>query len=418
MRVPKESDGQPGWTVDPPPAVHPVLSIVSAATWEDLNRYGELFLGKESFGLGVGVGIAGALASGVSSLLSLIKTFDLEGVYELVHHPPPLGNPALLPPYGIAQLVKLALGDRRLDEAHAQCVAMLGELKHILENPKKFLRQLGEHYEQDYAAKWANFKEQLSHRTLIGDFEAGRITGQVLLDVIMILLTVYGAAELIAKVAAEIPELVNLVRGLRGAEEVLQVKKASVVAAGAGDVEAASGIALDRPTVPPPAEPAATPPKPPSAELGQEAPPKLPRIRSYIHGQSDGGPGVWGKPTTPRNALGQDYQQLVTGAPPGTEYKVPLAARKSGCVDFDGYDPERNVLLEAKDLNDWPVQRPEFLREKAINKLADEAKDQLAAAKGTPIEWHVPTEAKANEIQDILDDRGYSAIRVVVTPKP
>lgn len=87
-------------------------------------------------------------------------------------------------------------------------------------------------------------------------------------------------------------------------------------------------------------------------------------------------------------------------------------------MDFDGYDPERNVLLDAKDFNDWPPQGPEFLRRKAIDQLTAGAQDQLAAAKGTPIEWHVPTEAKANEIQDILNDGGYGAITVVVTPKP
>jgi hypothetical protein len=246
-RIPKESAGQPGWTVDPPPAVHPVLSVVSAATWDDLKRYAELFLGPESFDLGVCVGIAGGLASGVNSLLSLLKTFTLEGVYEAVHHPLELGNPGLLPPYGMARLVELALGDPRLEKAHAQCITLLDELKHILEDPKKFLRQLGEHYEQDYAAKWAGIKQQLSQRTLIGDFQAGRITGQVLLDVIMILLTVYGAAEFAAKMAAEIPELLDLVKELGGARNVLQVgKSATVSAVAAEDAELVLGVGQQR----------------------------------------------------------------------------------------------------------------------------------------------------------------------------
>jgi hypothetical protein len=107
----------------------------------------------------------------------------------------------------------------------------------------------------------------------------------------------------------------------------------------------------------------------------------------------------------------------VTGAPPGTEYKVPLSSRKSGVVDFDGYDPQRNVLLDAKEFNDWPVEDPPFLRDKGINDIVKEGQDQLAAADGTPVEWHVPTQAKADEISDILSSRGLDSIQVVVTPK-
>ncbi|HEY6345536.1 MAG TPA: deaminase [Bryobacteraceae bacterium] len=146
-------------------------------------------------------------------------------------------------------MAELALGDPRLEKAHAQCVALLDEIKHILEDPRKFLLQLGKHYEQEYAAKWAGVKEQLSRRTLIGDFQAGRITGQVLLDVIMLLLTVYGAAEFAAKVAAEIPELLDLVKGLGGAKDVLEVEKASAAAAGMGDAETVSNPALKRTSV-------------------------------------------------------------------------------------------------------------------------------------------------------------------------
>ena len=138
---------------------------------------------------------------------------------------------------------------------------------------------------------------------------------------------------------------------------------------------------------------------------------------SYIHGQSDGGPGEWGRPGTPRNELGAEYQQQVTGAPPGTEYKVPSAERQSGYVEFDGYDPKRNVLLDAKEYNKWPVEKPLFLRKKGIDKIVTEAGAQVRAAKGTPIEWHVPTQTKADEIADVLADNNVRGIQVVVTPK-
>jgi len=53
-----------------------------------------------------------------------------------------------------------------------------------------------------------------------------------------------------------------------------------------------------------------------------------------------------------------------------------------------------------------------------IEDIMEDASDQLDAAKGTPIEWHVPTLAKASEIQNILNEMFESGIKVVVTPKP
>ncbi len=153
----------------------------------------------------------------------------------------------------------------------------------------------------------------------------------------------------------------------------------------------------------------------PGKKSSENAP--SPKKPSFVPGQSDGGPGQWGPPSTPRTSAGAAYQEQVTGAPPGTEYKVPLARRASGNVDFDGYDPERNVLLDAKDYNNWPPEGPPKLRQMAINKLLKEAKDQVNAADGTPIEWHVPTEAKASELSDIFDNEGIEGIQVVTTPK-
>jgi len=164
--------------------------------------------------------------------------------------------------------------------------------------------------------------------------------------------------------------------------------------------------------------------QPEGSDIKTETPKPEPAGPSFKHGQSDGGPGVWGKPTTPRSSATTQrsaaYQQKVTGAPPGTEYKVPLKSRKSGYVDFDGYDPKRNTLLDAKDYTDWPPPsppKPAFLRQEAIKGIVKEARAQVAAANGTPIEWHVPTEAKAEELTDILADNDIVGIRVVETPK-
>jgi hypothetical protein len=162
-----------------------------------------------------------------------------------------------------------------------------------------------------------------------------------------------------------------------------------------------------------PAEPAE--PKPAEPE---PVPPEKP---SFKKGESDGGPGKWGDPTTPRGSgttqRSAPYQEKVTGAPPGTEYKVPSASRKSGAVDFDGYDPQSNTLLDAKDYKNWPPAEPAGLRAQAIKGILKEAADQVAAAHGTPIEWHAPTPEKVAELQEILSDGGIVGIEVKLTPK-
>jgi len=164
-----------------------------------------------------------------------------------------------------------------------------------------------------------------------------------------------------------------------------------------------------------PEEPPPPRPAPPEQPKPAAAPAPIKRP-SYIHGASDGGPGKWGPASTGRNTLGVEYQQKVTGAPPGTEYQVPAKFRKSGVVDFDGYDPQRGVLLEAKGLSDWPVKEPDFLRQRGIQQLVQQAGDQITAAQGKPIEWHVPTPEKASEILNIFDDANIKGINVVVTP--
>ncbi len=67
----------------------------------------------------------------------------------------------------------------------------------------------------------------------------------------------------------------------------------------------------------------------------------VPRSPSHFAiGASDGGPGAWSSITRPDNDAYR-YQELITGAPRGVEYNV-------NGVNFDGYDANRDVLLDAK----------------------------------------------------------------------
>ena len=133
---------------------------------------------------------------------------------------------------------------------------------------------------------------------------------------------------------------------------------------------------------------------------------------SYKHGESDGGPGAWGYNHTP--AKGAEYQHQVTGAPRHTEYIVKTDLMPSGQKAFDGYDPKRDVLLDAKDWDDWPIDK-KF----AIDSVLDDAQNSSDIAKqaGRKLEWHVPTEAKKQQLDAIFRDKPDIKITVVVTPK-
>lgn len=126
----------------------------------------------------------------------------------------------------------------------------------------------------------------------------------------------------------------------------------------------------------------------------------------YRVGASDGGGGQWVERGRP-DSDAYRYQQQITGAPRnGTrvpEYEV-------NGVDFDGYDAERNVLIDAKHYTEvCPLAdcKPEALRDAIADKLVAEARRQIDAvmASSAPeavIEWHVVNKVMAEKIDQIL----------------
>jgi hypothetical protein len=141
----------------------------------------------------------------------------------------------------------------------------------------------------------------------------------------------------------------------------------------------------------------------------------VPRSPSnFAIGASDGGPGAWSSITRP-DSDAYRYQELITGAPRGVEYNV-------NGVNFDGYDANRDVLLDAKH---WTQECPlgdrcrfEPLKQLLEDKLVSEAERQLRAvrATGASIEWRVVDEEMALRIGAILDERiGTAAQRARIT---
>lgn len=109
------------------------------------------------------------------------------------------------------------------------------------------------------------------------------------------------------------------------------------------------------------------------------------------------------------------YEQFISGAPPDRKYMVH-------CINFDGYDASRKVLLYAKLFRRLKRHPKEWGLRGWDGPVLNEAKRQVrAAAKagGVPIEWHIGLEEPAHQVRKLLAD--YTNItddqlRVIHTP--
>ena len=119
---------------------------------------------------------------------------------------------------------------------------------------------------------------------------------------------------------------------------------------------------------------------------------------------------------------GSEYQAQVTGAPIGRQYIVPAPWKPEGRhsqVKFDGYDAERNVLIDSKDwkpAGGWPPTNSDGELYDWALELQARDQEQVAIETGCRVEWHVPTQEKADELIQFLKDGGFKHIDVVVTP--
>ncbi len=106
------------------------------------------------------------------------------------------------------------------------------------------------------------------------------------------------------------------------------------------------------------------------------------------------------------------YEEFISGAPRGRKYRVR-------CIDFDGYDSTRNVLLYAKLFRRLRHQRKEWGLRGWDGPVLNEAKRQVRAANGTQIEWHVGLEEPAARVKTLLADYTDftdSQLKVIYTP--
>ncbi|MFE7773976.1 Tox-REase-5 domain-containing protein [Streptomyces sp. NPDC057445] len=121
-------------------------------------------------------------------------------------------------------------------------------------------------------------------------------------------------------------------------------------------------------------------------------------------GSADKGDGYWGsrdrnpKPNW-KNESWLRYQEQITGTQRGKEYIVAHPKEGKSPVEYDGWDSSRQTFLEAKNGYKSYLSKSKkgTLTKSGKDKFLTEARGQIAAAGGRPIEWHFsdPEVAKA-----------------------
>ena len=183
-----------------------VADFARTETWPSLQPVVFRLLGQYSFGLGVVYGVGENVVTSVVELLLLVKTFLLADLYDRSQQP--VLAVASLNPVALFQRLMAEASMRtfrgELEEAHRERDALIDELRYAMTHIGEVLGNI----KNSYVAKWNRFETLVQDRTLGSQFEAGRIFGEVLIEVV----SVIGGGTAAVKPAGKIPRLAKLAR--------------------------------------------------------------------------------------------------------------------------------------------------------------------------------------------------------------
>ncbi|MEU6469060.1 Tox-REase-5 domain-containing protein [Streptomyces massasporeus] len=141
-------------------------------------------------------------------------------------------------------------------------------------------------------------------------------------------------------------------------------------------------------------------------------------LKNPRKGSKDGGDGHWKAKKAvaywPKSEVWMRYQEQVSKVKRGKEYAVkdPRTGRD---VDFDGWDSARQTYVEAKFGYSNKVRADGTLEPAQADKFVEQARRQLSAANGKPVEWNFSNKAVAEAAEEAFDEAG---IEVVVKYTP
>ncbi|MGW6542748.1 Tox-REase-5 domain-containing protein [Streptomyces massasporeus] len=141
-------------------------------------------------------------------------------------------------------------------------------------------------------------------------------------------------------------------------------------------------------------------------------------LRNPRKGSKDGGDGHWKAKKAvaywPKSEVWMRYQEQVSKVKRGKEYAVrdPRTGRD---VDFDGWDSSRQTYVEAKFGYSNKVRPDGTLEPAQATKFVEQARRQLSAANGKPVEWNFSNKAVAEAAEEAFDEAGIGVV-VKYTP--
>ncbi|MFD8062993.1 Tox-REase-5 domain-containing protein [Streptomyces cyaneofuscatus] len=145
-------------------------------------------------------------------------------------------------------------------------------------------------------------------------------------------------------------------------------------------------------------------------------------LKSRTLGDADAGDGYWAsRDRNPapnwKNESWLRYQEQITGTNRGQEYVVPHPREGKPAVEYDGWDSSRQTYLEAKNGYGSYLSKtdPGTLTPSGKEKFVAEARAQVEASGGKPVEWHFSDPEVAKAARKAFRDEGLP-IKVVPTP--
>ena len=359
-----------------------VARLENAADVDQLVELIKRILGPQCFALGVVYGAGEAFIVSLADLFGLIKTFVLADLYDATRRNPSsaMWQPGGIVRYMTAQALNEYFGEE-LHEAVRERDALIAELKAIFQSPGEFFDKLGE----EYAKKFKRFIVLSTDSSLESQFQAGRILGEVLLDVVSLIAG--GAA--VAKGISKIPRLAKLGRLLKG-----KIKVRTKAAIG-GEATVSGG--------PPPPAPrsASSPPREPSPILDdppivESSVPEMPKgfksPQAFDEFKSALGSGL---ENAGYNDAGATFQgSSVTGK----SFRTGEAFDVGRTSDFDIAISGESLMNKAKELG-IPLRsggvRTGPLTDAQLKKLGlDGLRNQLSSQAGRPVNFMIYSTAE------------------------
>lgn len=200
-------------------------ALSMATGWVDTRSAIGSFLGGQSFSAGVLAGMAKNLVTSVVELIKLFKTLALAEYYEAQHaqtfwqrmrHVVSFNTPT-----SMVTGMSLALAstwwpnfDREAREAFEERETLFKTVEYAFEHPGEVFHNIAD----GQMKKYEQFRSYRARNTLAGEFQAGVLFGDLLLDVLLIL----DGVTAIARIATKIPGLLKLLPRLEELSPILR----------------------------------------------------------------------------------------------------------------------------------------------------------------------------------------------------